>query len=42
MPEIIADKLHQLDLPELISLLRSIQTEDRDAFQLIKEKLEDL
>ena len=42
MPEIIADKLHQLDLSELISLLRSIQMEDRDAFQLIKEKLEDL
>jgi hypothetical protein len=42
MPETIADKLHQLDLRELISLLRSIQMEDRDAFQLIKEKLEDL
>ena len=42
MPETIADKLNQLDLRELISLLRSIQMEDRDAFQLIKEKQEDL
>jgi hypothetical protein len=42
MPEIIANKLHQLDLHDLISLLRSIQMEDSDAFQLIKEKLEDL
>ena len=42
MPEIIAEKLQQLELREIISLLRSIQTEDRSAFLLIKEKLEDL
>ena len=42
MPEIIAQKLKDLDLPELISLLRSIQMADREAFALIKEKLDDL
>lgn len=42
MLEIIAQKIQNLDLPELISLLRSIQMSDREAFALIKEKLEDL
>lgn len=42
MPEILAQKIQNLDLPELISLLRSIQMSDGEAFALIKEKLEDL
>jgi len=42
MPEILAQKIQNLDLLELISLLRSIQMSDREAFALIKEKLEDL
>lgn len=41
-PDIIAQKIQQLDLDELIALLRSIQMEDREAYGLIKEKLEDL
>lgn len=42
MPEIIASRIQELDLQELIQLLRSIQMEDRDAFAIIKEKLDDL
>lgn len=42
MPEIIAQKLQELGLLELISLLRSIQRADPSAFEVIKEKLDDL
>ena len=42
MPEIIAQKILDLDLIKLIELLRNIQTDDSGAFDLIKDKLEDL
>lgn len=42
MPEIIASKIQELDLHELIRLLRSIQMEDSEAFAIIKEKLDDI
>jgi hypothetical protein len=42
MEFMLAEKLAQLDKSELLKLLMAIRMEDRDAFNLIKEKLEDL
>lgn len=42
MPIILAKKLAELSESELISLLRSIEMEDREAYNLIKEKLEEI
>lgn len=42
MEIILAQKLAELDRSELMKLLMAIKMEDRDAFNLIKEKLEDL
>jgi len=42
MEFMLAEKLAQLDKSELLKLLMAIRMEDRNAFNLIKEKLEDL
>ena len=42
MIEITAQRILELELPELISLLRKLQTEDLDAFKKLRELLEDL
>jgi hypothetical protein len=42
MIEITAQRILELELPELISLLRKLQIEDLDAFKKVRELLEDL
>jgi len=42
MIEITAQRILELELPELISLLRNLQIEDLDAFKKVRELLEDL
>jgi hypothetical protein len=42
MIEITAQRILELELPELIILLRNLQIEDLDAFKKVRELLEDL
>jgi len=42
MELILAKKILELDLMELVEILRQMQIEDREAYKLLKEKIEDL
>ena len=42
MEQIVADKIKELELRELVELLETIRRQDRDAFSLIKECVDDL
>jgi hypothetical protein len=40
-PMILAKKILDLDEQELIKILRQLEMEDRDAYNALKEKVED-
>ena len=42
METILAKKLEELSLNELITLLTKLRMEDRDAYSVLKELIEDL
>jgi hypothetical protein len=42
MDMILAKKIEELELDELVDVLRKLQTEDRDAFELLQELVEDI
>jgi hypothetical protein len=42
MELILAKKIEELEFNELLEVLRKFQTEDRDAFQLLQELVEDI
>ena len=42
MAMILAKKIEELELDELMDVLRKLQTEDRDAFELLQELVEDI
>lgn len=42
MELIVAQKLHDLDLNELISLLTKLRMEDQDAFRALREAVEEI
>jgi hypothetical protein len=42
MDMILAKKIEELELDELMDVLRKLQTEDRDAFELLQELVEDI
>jgi len=42
MELIVAQKLHDLDLNELISLLTKLKMEDQDAFRALREAIEEM
>jgi hypothetical protein len=42
MELMLAKKIEDLELDELMDVLRKLQTEDRDAFELLKELVEDI
>lgn len=42
MELIVAQKLNDLDLNELISLITKLKMDDQDAFRALKDALEDL
>ena len=39
---ILAKKIEELELDELMDVLKKLQTEDRDAFELLQELVEDI
>jgi hypothetical protein len=39
---ILAKKIEELEFNELLEVLRKFQTEDRDAFKLLQELVEDI
>lgn len=42
MEVMLAKKIEELEPDELMDVLRKLQTEDRDAFELLKELVEDV
>lgn len=42
MDMILAKKIEELELDELMDVLKKLQTEDRDAFELLQELVEDI
>ena len=42
MDMILAEKIEELELDELMDVLKKLQTEDRDAFELLQELVEDI
>ena len=42
MEVMLAKKIEELELDELMDVLRKLQTEDRDAFELLQELVEDI
>jgi len=42
MELMLAKKIEDLELDELMDVLRKLQTEDHDAFELLKELVEDI
>jgi hypothetical protein len=42
MELILAKKIEELEFNELLEVLRKFQTEDRDAFELFQELVEDI
>lgn len=42
MELILAKKIEDLDQEELIEVLQKLQMEDRDAFELLRELIEDI
>lgn len=42
METILAQKILDLDLQVLIDLLKKLENEDRDAYEALKDKIEDI
>lgn len=42
MPLMLAKKIEELDFRELLDILQKLELEDREAFNLLKELVEDI
>lgn len=42
MPIVLAKKLEELDFSELLDVLQKLEMEDREAFKLLEELVEDI